>query len=335
MKESKIDIAVLLIFFVRDKQFKEVFEAVKQARPSKLYLYQDGPREGREDDLIGLMKCREIAADIDWKCEVHHYYQEKNVGCDPSEFIAQKWMFETEEMGIVLEDDDVPAESFFPFCKELLEKYKDDHRINMICGFNAAEVVDCPYDYFFTTVSSICGWASWKRVIDTWDDTYKILEDPYEWDKLSKYLSGTLDTKQYKDTCEMHKQEGKAFYETILSLSSYTNHRINIMASKNMISNIGVVANATHSVSELRQLPRGIRRIFNMPVYDVQFPIKHPPYMIDDIDAKKKINRVMAMGHPWVKQWRRIESAILRIRYGDAKGVLKRVLAGIRRKKDA
>ena len=41
----KIDIAVLLIFFCRDDKFSKVFEQVKKARPSKLYLYQDGPRK--------------------------------------------------------------------------------------------------------------------------------------------------------------------------------------------------------------------------------------------------------------------------------------------------
>ena len=45
-------------------------------------------------------------------------------------------MFEKEDRGIVLEDDDVVSDSFFYFCEELLEKYKDDERINMICGMN-------------------------------------------------------------------------------------------------------------------------------------------------------------------------------------------------------
>mgnify|MGYP001469202933 CR=1 FL=1 len=41
-KKSKIDIAVLMIFFSRDKQFGQVFEQVALARPSILYLYHDG-----------------------------------------------------------------------------------------------------------------------------------------------------------------------------------------------------------------------------------------------------------------------------------------------------
>ena len=136
--KSDIDLAVLLIFFCREQPFQLVFEAVKQARPSRLYLYQDGPRN--EKDALGCQKCREIAQNIDWECEIHKFYQETNLGCDPSEYIAQMWMFETEDMGIVLEDDDVPSQSFFLFCKELLEKYKDDSRIQMICGMNNYDI---------------------------------------------------------------------------------------------------------------------------------------------------------------------------------------------------
>ena len=41
---------------------------------------------------------------------------------------------------IVLEDDDVPAVSFFQFCKEMLDKYEHDTRISMIAGFNPEEI---------------------------------------------------------------------------------------------------------------------------------------------------------------------------------------------------
>ena len=135
-KEWKVDVPVLLIFFARPDTLEKVFESIREARPSTLLLWQDGPREGRPDDIENIEKCRKIVENIDWECEVHRFYQEENKGGDPSEYIAQKWMFETEEMGIILEDDDVPSQSFFPYCKELLEKYKDDTRINMICGMN-------------------------------------------------------------------------------------------------------------------------------------------------------------------------------------------------------
>ena len=41
---SKIDVAVLILFFNRPEHLKKVFEEVRKARPSRLFLYQDGPR---------------------------------------------------------------------------------------------------------------------------------------------------------------------------------------------------------------------------------------------------------------------------------------------------
>ena len=162
---AKTDIAVLLLFFTRSDTFQQVFDAVRQARPSKLLLYQDGPRGER--DKAGIEACRQIVSDehIDWECEVHRNYLDHNQGCDPSGFLSHQWAFSLADKVIVLEDDVVPSQSFFPFCKEMLDRYEHDERISMIAGFNIDEVSpDCDDSYFFTTAFSIWGWASWRRV---------------------------------------------------------------------------------------------------------------------------------------------------------------------------
>lgn len=142
-----VEVAVLILFFNRPEPLKAVFEQVRKARPSKLFLYQDGPRG--EKDLPGIQACRKVVDEIDWECEVHQWYQEQNFGCDPSEYLSQKWAFSHVDKCIVLEDDDIPSVSFFRFCKELLDKYENDTRICMISGINYDEVTkDIPYDYF-------------------------------------------------------------------------------------------------------------------------------------------------------------------------------------------
>ena len=146
---AKIDVAVLLLFFTRTDSFQKVFDEVRRARPSRLFLFQDGPRGER--DRTGIEACRAIVADdqIDWECDVRRNYQEHNLGCDPSEYLSQKWAFSLADKCIVLEDDDVPSQSFFPFCKEMLDRYEHDERISIIAGFNTDEVTPgVPYDYF-------------------------------------------------------------------------------------------------------------------------------------------------------------------------------------------
>ena len=115
MKNYQIDVPVLVIFFARPDTLEKVFESIKEARPSKLLLWQDGPRN--ENDIPGIEACRKIFDAVDWDCEVHTNYHSENMGCDPSTFRAQKWAFSIVDKCIVLEDDMVPAQSFYLYCK--------------------------------------------------------------------------------------------------------------------------------------------------------------------------------------------------------------------------
>ncbi len=240
----KTDVAVLILFFNRPDHLRRVFDEVRKARPSKLFLYQDGPRGER--DMPGIEACRRVVEDIDWQCEVHRKYQERNFGCDPSEYISQKWAFSIVDRCIVLEDDDVPSQSFFPFCKEILDRYANDERVWMIAGFNPEEQVDSPYDYLFTSVFSIWGWASWRRVIDTWDPTYACLDDPdakRQLDAVMRQRRYCLDTLR---ACYDHRASGKEYYETIFWTSMVMNSGLAIMPTRNMINNLGATDGATH-----------------------------------------------------------------------------------------
>ena len=162
----------IIDFFARPETFERVFEQVRIAKPSTLLLWQDGPRDNRPDDIVGIEKCRKIAENIDWDCTVYRMYNEKNYGCDPSTHYAHRWAFEQVKKCIVLEDDQLPSQSFFRYCKELLDKYENGDRVNHICGFNMlGESKSCPNDYLFAYNGS-GAWASWRRVAKGWDMTY-------------------------------------------------------------------------------------------------------------------------------------------------------------------
>ncbi len=273
--KSKIDIAVLILFFCRAEQFAQVFASVKEARPSRLYLYQDGARN--EKDMPGILTCREIAEKIDWECEVHRLYQEENYGCDPSEYMAQRWFFDQEEMGIVLEDDDVPTQSFFPFCKELLQRYRYNNRIHMICGMNNYEVAkDIHESYLFSDYGSIWGWASWRRVIDTWDTEYSWIENPEKIKHIKKHFSSSYAWKSFLRAAKLQKKSGKEYYETLNGASHHLYDRLNIIPKYNMIRNVGINSEGTHSTKNEKYLGKEACRLQNLNVYEMQFPLKHP-----------------------------------------------------------
>lgn len=320
----KTDVAVLILFFNRPDHLRAVFSQVRQARPSRLFLYQDGPRGER--DMAGIKACREVVADIDWECEVHRKYQERNYGCDPSEYISQKWAFSLADKCIVLEDDDVPSLSFFPFCKELLDRYEHDERIGMIAGFNSEEKAEgTEADYFFTSVFSIWGWASWRRVIDKWDPTYSFLDDP----AAMRQLNGVMQQRKLcRDTlmaCYDHRDSGKEYYETIFWACMMMNSYLAIMPTRNMINNLGATEGSTHYTGSLATMPRRLRRLFTMKRHEVEFPLRHPRYVIEDVDFKNRVFRTYAYGHPLIKACRSLEELWLNLRYGNF-GIIARAM---------
>lgn len=312
-RESQLDTPVLLLFFNRPEQFFQVFKQVARVRPYKLFLYQDGARNNK-NDIEGIIECRRILEMIDWNCEVYTWFREKNYGCDPSEYLSQKWAFSIVDKCIVLEDDDVPSQSFFYFCQELLIKYENDERINIISGMNTlGKYNEKEGDYFFSTMCSIWGWASWRRVVEKWSENYEFLENNKAVENIMALKSSTQVEVLLKAS-RNHQATGIPYYETILATDMFLNHRINIVPSKNLIKNIGIAATSTHSTDSIEKLPKGIRRVFNMDVYEFDFPLRHPKYMVEDIAYQKQVKRIMGWGHPLVCYWRGLESKWIKFR---------------------
>lgn len=314
------DVSVLILFFNRPDALGAVFEQVRKAQPTRLFLYQDGPRGER--DLPGIEACRKVVEDVDWPCEVHRLYQEKNYGCDPSEYISQKWAFSHVDKCIVLEDDDIPSISFFRFCKEMLDRYENDQRISMITGTNYDEVTpDMPYDYFFATTFSISGWASWRRVIDQWDEHYTFLDDDFNLRQLDDYIKERKFQQNFIEFCRYHRSVGKAYYETIFHAAIFFNSGLSIVPCVNMISNLGACGEGVHLSGSNEDLPRAYRRIFEMGHHELDFPLRHPRYVIENVKYKERMFRIQGWGHPWIKVARSFEELWINLRRGNFKRI--------------
>ena len=308
----------MLLFFTRSDTFQQVFDVVRLARPSKLLLYQDGPRGER--DLAGIEACRRIVSDehIDWECEVHRNYLDHNQGCDPSGFLSHQWAFSLADKVIVLEDDVVPSQSFFPFCKEMLDRYEHDERISMIAGFNIDEVSpDCDDSYFFTTAFSIWGWASWRRVAERWDATYSFIRNSESMQKLERVARERNLRKDMLQMFRDHSQSGKAYFETIYWSDMLLNDCLAIMPQQNQINNIGLMADSTHFSAELKTTPHRIRRLFTMKRHELTFPLKHPESVTENKAYLERLYKANAWNHPWIKVQNSIEELLLNLRYGN------------------
>lgn len=318
MKESLVDVSVLLVFFTRQDTLQQVFNRVKEARPARLFLYQDGPREGRLDDAENIRKCRDIVSDIDWDCKVHTLYQEKNYGPDESGYIADKWAFSQTDKCIILEDDVVPSLSFFAFCKELLERYEHDERVMLISAQNLEEETkEIDEDYFFSRTMFTWGWASWARVVNQWDAYHEWLKDRRQVEQMQAYIRKHHLSQRWLHYFAPLAAAKKVRFESSLIARQLLCQGLTIVPTRNMACNIGLGGGAAHYESQLSHMARGDRRIFMLHSYEVEAEqIKHPAEVCDFPLYQRRSYRIRAWGHPLIRTWRTLETTFYQLRSG-------------------
>ena len=315
----KIDVPVAINFFARPDTFEKAFEEIRKAKPRQLFLIADGPRPGRKDDEENCRKCREIAENIDWNCEVYHLYNEKNKGLFHTYFDSMSEVFKIVDRCIFLEDDLVVSQSFFEYCRVLLDKYENDLRIHFITGMNVMGTYDAPDgDYFFSGEGSIWGYALWKRTFESMnlnfrDNSYAIQMTK----KVAKQIKPGYE--KYIDQCVKDPEwQGHIphveFYKNYLRFSQ---NQIYIVPTKNLVSNIGASSNAVHSADNINKLPKVTQKLFNTKTYKLQFPLNDPEFVIRDLDYEKKVNYMLAWNNPILKNFRRFEALLRHLRYGD------------------
>lgn len=210
-----LDTPVLLIVFNRPDPSAKVFAAIRQARPQRLFVAADGPRENRPGESDLCAQVRNIVTAVDWTCECKTLFQPNNLGCGRAVSTAITWFFDNVERGIILEDDTVPEPSFFPFCTTMLDRYARDERIMHICGSNFQRGKTWgPAPYYLSYYSMIWGWATWRRAWKKYD--FELAEYPgYEHDLsvLNSYLSEP-EKKYWKELFDiMHYGERKGLID--------------------------------------------------------------------------------------------------------------------------
>jgi len=245
-----METAVLFIIFNRPDTTQLVFEEIRKAKPAKLFIAADGPRLNREGDVQKCSKTRKIVEQVDWPCEVKTLFQPENLGCKRAVSSAIDWFFEHVEEGIILEDDCLPHPSFFSFCETLLEKYRTDERVMMISGDNFQNGVERgDGSYYFSRLSHIWGWATWKRAWQFYDVTMlsfpafkqqNRIADIFENKDIQNYWINIFD-KVYEDQIDT--------WDYQWTYAVMCQNGLSIMPNKNLISNIGCGnADATHTI---------------------------------------------------------------------------------------
>ena len=332
-KPFLVDVPVRVNIWIRPDCQKKQFEVLKKARPSVMFLISDGGRTDKEWEAINQNRSL-FETEVDWDCTIYKLYEDKNNGLYTMVRRATELIWSKVDRCIFLEDDQIPAVCYFKYCAELLEKYKDDTRIVSICSMNYAGCWKvASSDYFFSERGPIWGQATWKRSHMQRDIELEYAKDPYVMKLLNKspridrgFLK-TINGYAYNPTYKGHMPGGEFFNR----FAVHSQNQLYIIPKYNMMCNIGCTADAAHS-SEYNLLPKAIRGIFNMKTYEYDFPLKHPKYMIADVDYKDYEEMVLGRNRPLRVLMRRLEVIWLSVKYKGMHGIFNKFVKKLKNK---
>lgn len=282
---------VLFLVFNRLDTTQRVFEQIKKAKPPRLYIGADGARDTKEGELAKVEEIRQyILNNIDWECEVKTLFRDKNLGCKKAVSSAITWFFEHEPQGIILEDDCLPVQSFFWFCEEMLNHYKDDKRVWHISGDNFQNGVKRgDGSYYFSRYPHIWGWATWADRWQEYDVDLKSLEEFGNQNMIVDIFDNPSEQRFWLQTFKEVKEGKIDTWDYQWSYCSFVNNGLCILPNVNMISNIGFGENATHTHDLESEMA-------NIESKEIDFPIVHPTFKVankiaDGITGAKSFHR--------------------------------------------
>lgn len=294
---GSFNVPVALFLFKRAEKSVEIIRRISEIKPEKIYLLSDGGRDEKEKSEVE--QCRKaVEKAIDWNCEVIKKYESSNVGVYNNIAGGAKWVLLREERAIFLEDDNLPELTFFSFCEELLEKYKEDTRVLWICGTNYLQQYE-PKDgssYLFTKNMMPCGWATWankfSRFYDgelkLWQSEYvrKRLRLEYPYKKL--YYQDKYNIEYEIDALESSGRFYSWDYQMAFTMRVHNLYAI--VPKYNQITNIGVDSFSTHGGSSNKNIM--VERFCGLPTKPLVFPLTHPSVFLTDEDFEISIARI-------------------------------------------
>jgi len=276
---NKINIPVLFLVFNRPDTTRKVFQKIRQAKPPRLYVAADGPRKDKPGEEALCHQVRDIATDVDWDCEVKTLFRDDNLGCKHAVSSAIDWLFQQEEMGIILEDDCLPNQSFFQFCEKILERYKSDDRIMHINGNNYgahnSNFSQSNYSYHFGRMPQAWGWASWRRAWKKFQWRLENYQNFKEIDYLENVFSKKNHIKRQIKRWELVQNEKIDTWDFQWQYAVISNHGLTVVPKKNLISNIGFGENATHTKSDNSHKAA-------IKAEEIEIPLSHPDIIVPD-----------------------------------------------------
>ncbi|MBD2189000.1 glycosyltransferase family protein [Pseudanabaena mucicola] len=271
---------IVLIVYNRLKQTQMVVSRILESKPSQVFLVADGPKNFKHDDHAKCQSVIQFLEQTNWNCQVFRNYSETNLGCKIRTSTGLDWVFSQVDSAIIFDDDCLPDHSFFPFCEELLEKYRDDQRIFAISGDNFQDGRKRnDYSYYYSLYPHVWGWATWRRAWQHYDGEMKLWETARDEGWLNDILQNDASVKYWKYKLQQTHKGKFDDWGYPWTLSCWMQSGLTILPNQNLVSNIGFDReSSTHTKNKNSPFA-------NMPTETMQFPLRHPPFVVRDRQA--------------------------------------------------
>lgn len=249
----------MFLLFNRPEQTQRVFEAIRQAKPKQLFVAADGARPGQEGEAAKCAGARQVVENVDWDCEVKTLFRDRNLGCKVAVSSAINWFFSQVEEGIILEDDTLPNQSFFGFCAQLLQYYRDNPKVMHISGNNfQGGTLRGDGSYYFSIYNHIWGWATWRRAWQHYDQEMKALSGFLKANKINRYTTQSQEQIHWIDMFTKVRDGLIDTWDYQWTFTIWSQGGISVLPNVNLVTNIGFGNDATHTThadSPLANIP--------------------------------------------------------------------------------
>ena len=272
---------IVFIIFKRPDTTQLVFDQIRRVQPAQLLVIADGPRVDRAGEAEKCAATRAILDQVDWDCQVLTNFSDHNLGCKYRVATGLEWAFTQVEAAIVLEDDCVPDLTFFPFCTEMLERYRHDTRIMAISGNNFLfDRVPTDYSYYFSQYWDVWGWATWRRAWQYFDVDLKVWPEVKQKKLLRNILPDASSIRYWHKIVQAVLDGQIDTWDYQWNLAIWLQHGLCIHAKNCLVTNVGFGAEATNTTDadNLRA---------NLPVRPIEFPLRHPPFVLRDTQGDR------------------------------------------------
>jgi hypothetical protein len=268
-----IPFPVVIVIYNRPDFAARLCDVIRLLPLSELVIVADGPRPTIEDREL----CRQTRAaveSIDFAFPIKRLYAEQNMGSGYRLPPVITSVLAEAEAVIVLEDDCIPAASFFRFCVDLLQTFVDNEEVMMISGINPlGDWGHEETDFLFSTLGHAQAWATWRRAWRHFDPDMTGWADPAAREAVARFVA---DPVQVEWRCRIYGHPIAArHWDYQWAFQRQRRHGLCAVPSRNLVTHRGGDPRATHHRAShvLDHLAEA---------GELSFPLTRPPSMVPD-----------------------------------------------------